>query len=191
MGEDAPAGHVVFVGMMGSGKTTVGRRVARHLDLEFIDTDETIVSVTGREIAEWFANRGEVAFRDAEEQVLAELLDATTPSVVATGGGAVLRAATRTRLCAPRHRVIWLRASPTFLNSRISQKAERRARPLLADDPAVALERLDEQRRDFYAEVADVIIDIEPVMTGSDKPRKAVAQLVVDTLDLLGEGSRR
>lgn len=174
--------HVVFVGMMGSGKTTVGRRVARRLDREFVDTDDAVVSGTGRSIEDWFAAGDEVGFRDAEERVLAEVLRQPEPLVVSTGGGVVLREASRTRLRERGNTVVWLRASPAFLAGRVAQKARREQRPLLAENPAASLERLDGERRGLYAEVADLIIDIEPTMRNAEKPRKRLAALVVDAL---------
>ena len=182
MDEFSPDGHVVLVGMMGSGKTTVGRKVARLLDRPFVDTDERIVSTTGREIAEWFADDGEPAFRDIEEAIIADLLGADEGQVIATGGGAVLRSGTRQRLIAADHSVVWLRASPQFLGSRIKRGTGRRDRPLLGDDPADTLARLDAQRRDFYAEVADVVVDVEQFMRDAEKPRKTIALLIVETL---------
>lgn len=187
---DAPRpGHVVFVGMMGSGKTTVGRKVARQLGRTFVDTDEAVVSGTGRSIEDWFAAGEEVGFRDAEERVLAETLSRPEPLVVATGGGVVLREASRARLRERANTVVWLRASPAFLADRVSQKDRIAKRPLLADDAVAALERLDAERRGLYAEVADLIIDIEPTMRNAEKPRKRLASLVVDALgpELVGE----
>jgi shikimate kinase len=107
--------------MMGSGKTTVGRKVARQLGRVFVDTDEAVVSGTGRSVEDWFAAGDEVGFRDAEERVLAETLSRPEPLVVATGGGVVLRAASRARLREQSNTVVWLRASPAFLADRVTQ----------------------------------------------------------------------
>ena len=180
------AGHVVLVGMMGSGKTTVGRRIARKLELDFVDTDAELVESGGRSVAEWFSEVGEDGFRRAEAEVLARVLDAPRSAVVATGGGVVLAAENRQRLVEPRHTVVWLRAGPAFLASRIERKAERQERPLLADDPRASLERLDAERRDWYAEVADIVVDIEPVMSGDDHPRKKLARFIIETLGRTG-----
>ncbi len=177
-------GHVVLVGMMGSGKTTVGRRLANLLDRPFVDTDEMLVSSTGKEIATWFSEAGEEAFRDVEQATVTEALRKTEPHVIATGGGVILRAETRRSLCDPTHLVVWLRASPKFLAGRIEQKGSRGDRPLLRDDPATKLAQLDDARRDHYAQVADMIIDIAPVMRAAEKPKRAIAQLIADTLAL-------
>lgn len=186
MPDAAGPGHVVLVGMMGSGKTTVGKRVARKLDTDFVDTDSAIVEQTGRGIAEWFSEVGEMAFRTVEAAVIAEILDRPVTSVVSTGGGAVLDPSTRELLADDRHTVVWLRAGPAFLASRLAKKAERNDRPLLSDNPLAALERLDAERRDLYGEVADIVIDIEPVMSEVDHPRRHLASLIVDTLGRTG-----
>lgn len=175
-------GHVVFVGMMGSGKSTVGRKVANRLGRDFVDTDDAVVTGSGRAITDWFAAGDEVGFRDAEERVLAEVLGRDEPVVVATGGGIVLREANRNRLRSAANTVVWLRASPAFLAGRVAQGERRTKRPLLADDPLAALERLEGERRALYAEVADLIIDIEPTMRQVEKPRKRLAALVVEAL---------
>ncbi len=183
MAEFSPDGHVVLVGMMGSGKTTVGRKVARLLDRPFVDTDERIVSTTGREdrrmVRQSMMSRRSGTPRSA---IIAELLEADEPQVIATGGGAVLRSRTRQRLIAADHSVVWLRASPQFLGSRMKAGTGRTDRPLLGDDPAETLARLDVQRRDFYAEVADVVVDVESFMREAEKPRKTIALLIVETL---------
>jgi len=189
--EDDGPGHIVLVGMMGSGKTTVGRRVARKLELDFVDTDAELVATSGRSITDWFSDQGEEAFRAVESEVLREVLDAPVTRVVATGGGIVLGEANRAALCDPRHSVIWLRASPAFLASRITRKAERTDRPLLGDDPRGALEQLDAERRDRYAMVADMIIDIEPVMTVAQHPRKQLGRVIIDALIRTGVQVRR
>ncbi len=179
-------GHVVLVGMMGSGKTTVGRRVAHKLGLDFVDTDEELVAESGRSITEWFVDAGEDAFRTAETELLGRILAPGPTRVVATGGGVVLAEANRTRLSDCRHTVIWLRAGPAFLASRITRKSERKVRPLLSGDPQATLERLDAERRDLYAEVADIVIDIEPVMNEGDHPRKRLGRLIIDALGRTG-----
>ncbi len=131
---------VVLVGLMGSGKTTVGRRLARRLDRPFADADEVAVERAGCSISEVFATQGEAAFRVLESEVLAELLDGE-PSVVAAGGGVVVVEANRERLRRPEVTVVWLDGSPSFLASRAEAKASR---PLLTagDDPRAVLERL-------------------------------------------------
>lgn len=186
MVERGGAGHLILVGMMGSGKTTVGKRVAKALRVPFVDGDEELVRTSGRDIPTWFAEHGEAAFRRAEAEELARICARREPHVVATGGGAVLSESTRDLLVDPRHTVVWLRASPAFLTSRVTRKPNRGRRPLLGDDVRADLERLDRQRRDLYARVADVIVDIEPAMRSGDRPKSQLAELIVTTLERIG-----
>ncbi len=179
---DEAVRHVVLVGLMGAGKTTVGRRVAQRLDVPFVDADAALEERTGRTIADWFAQHGEAAFRDAEADVLTSLLSEPQRTVIATGGGVVERAENRTLLCAPDVRVVWLRGTPGLLARRATQKGPKPHRPLLADDPLATLTRLDGQRGPLYAEVADVVVDIDPVHDGDPKPKRRLAELVLEAL---------
>ncbi len=168
---------------MGTGKTTVGRRIAARLDRDFVDADEALAQIAGRSIAEIFATDGEAAFRAVEADVLEELLEHPRPSVIASGGGVVLRSESRTRLQAPGVTVVWLSASPAFLASRIQGKPHR---PLLGDgDSALGVLTAQlEQRAPLYESVADVTIDVEPFHRDEEKPKKAlaarIAELVVE-----------
>ena len=150
--------------MMGSGKTSVGRALASRLSRPFVDSDEQIEARTGQTVKQIFAERGEAAFRAEESAVLEEALSSPTPAVVAAAGGAVLdpvnrrliRAAGRSGL------VVWLRADPAVLAERVVPSvAAGGHRPLLEDDPAGALARLDAVRRPLYEEVADTAIDVD------------------------------
>jgi shikimate kinase len=149
--------RILLVGMMGAGKTTAGRRVAGHLGWDYVDSDADVERVTGSTVPELFARRGEQAFRDAEADALRRACASTAPVVVSVAGGAVLRPENREllRSCG---RVIWLRARPETLASRVGDGA---GRPLLDDDPAAALVALDAVRRPLYAEVADETIDVD------------------------------
>ncbi|MBS1847121.1 MAG: shikimate kinase [Actinobacteria bacterium] len=177
--------------MMGSGKTTVGRRLAKTLDVDFVDTDAELEASTGRSVTDWFSGSGEEAFRAAESSVIARVLGADTTQVVATGGGAVLAKATRALLVEHRHTVVWLRAGPAFLASRLVGKRGGATRPLLGGKPRAALERLDAERRDLYAEVADIIVDIEPVMSSGDHPRRRLSNVIAETLVATGRAVYR
>ncbi|MDP1818900.1 MAG: shikimate kinase [Acidimicrobiales bacterium] len=170
-------GPVVLVGLMGSGKTTVGRRLAGLLDRPFADADQVLEERAGRSVAEIFAADGEAAFRDLEADVLAWLLAAPAPGVVASGGGVVLRQANRERLAADDVTVVWLDAGPAFLASRVERKAHR---PLLAgDEPAAeVLDRLHAERVPLYAEVADVVVDVEPFHRDEERPKRALAERI-------------
>lgn len=172
---------VVLVGLMGSGKTTVGRRVAKLLSRDFIDADEALEEATGRTIADIFASDGEDAFRAVELEVLDALLERPVPAVIAAGGGVVVREQARERLGRDDVTVVWLDAAPAFLASRIETKAHR---PLLAGDepPRVVLERLDELRRPLYAEVADIVVDVVPFHRTEDKPKDALAERIAEQI---------
>ena len=148
--------HLVLVGMMGSGKTTVGRRVAARLGRRLRDSDAEVEARTGRTVREIFESDGEAAFRVEEARALAEALDDPEPAVVAAAGGVVLDAGNRERLRAG-GTVIWLDARPEDLARRVSTGGHR---PLLGDDPLAALRRLDGERRRFYEEVADHVVQV-------------------------------
>ena len=141
---------LTLVGMPGSGKTTVGRQLARRLGLPFFDSDHVIEERLGCSIREYFAREGEASFRDVEQQVLAEL--AQGPScVIATGGGAVLREANRACL-RETGQVVYLRSSPEELYRRLRHDTTR---PLLqVADPLAKLRELYEQRDPLYREAA-------------------------------------
>jgi shikimate kinase len=143
--------------MMAAGKTSVGRRLAECRGWEFFDSDRQIEAMTGRTVAEIWRTDGEPAFRRLEAQVLADALASTTPRVIAAAGGTVLDEANR-RLMQLHHPVVWLRAKPETLVGRLGSATHR---PLLDEDPAGALRRLDALRRPHYEEVADVVVDVD------------------------------
>lgn len=149
---------VALVGMMGAGKSSIGRRLASILALPFFDADSEIELAAGQTIPEIFAAHGEAEFRRGERQVMARLLR-QPQCVLATGGGAVLDAGTRA-LLRERAVTIWLRASPDILMRRIER---RDTRPLLQQpDPRAVLERLLQARQPLYAEVADLTVESGP-----------------------------
>ena len=170
--------HVVLVGLMGAGKSTVGRRLAKELQRPFADVDEQVELRAGVTVPHLFASRGEAAFRALEAEVLAELLASEAPLVVAAGGGAVTGAANRAALMRSRARVVWLRASPEFLAGR----TDPTHRPLLAGDARGTLARLHAERAPLYAEVADVTVDVEDFHGGTEKPKRALARHIAGLL---------
>ena len=143
--------------MMGSGKTTVGRALARRRGCRHLDSDEQVQARTGMTVPEIFAARGEPAFRAEEARALTDAIDNSEPAVISVAGGAVLDPENRRRMAAG-GTVVWLRAEPATLALRVG---DGRGRPLLGDDPASALRRLYDERRPLYEEVADVVIDVD------------------------------
>jgi shikimate kinase len=148
-------GHIVLVGMMGVGKSSLAKRIGRSLRRPVLDTDAEIVNRTGRTIPEIFAAEGESAFRDLEVSVLAELLARPEPSVIAAAGGIVLRPENREAL-ALAGTVVWLRAPVDVLIGRVANGTHR---PALAEDPEGTLRSMERDRETLYAEVADVTVD--------------------------------
>jgi shikimate kinase len=139
---------IVLIGMMGAGKSTVGRRLAARLGLNFVDADTEIEAAAGMTIPEIFATHGEQYFRDGEVRVIARLLEGA-PCVVATGGGAWMRTDTRERIRA-RGVSLWLKADPDVLLRRVKRRSDR---PLLQTaDPAATIEKLVAERYPVYAE---------------------------------------
>ena len=139
---------IVLVGLMGVGKSTVGRRLAARLHLPFVDADAEIEIAAGMTIADIFERFGETYFRDGERRVIARLVDGT-PKVIATGGGAFINEETRA-LILDNALAIWLDAEVDVLVDRVQR---RDTRPLLRDrDPRMVLENLAEKRNPIYAE---------------------------------------
>nr|MBA3303085.1 bifunctional shikimate kinase/3-dehydroquinate synthase [Acidimicrobiia bacterium] len=137
-------GHLVLVGMMGSGKTSVGELVAERLGRKLVDSDAVIEARTGRTVREIFEADGEAAFRTLESEALAEALASPQPAVVAAAGGVVLDEANRELLrSGGGRRVVWLDADPSVLAARV-EKGDHR--PLLGDDPEAAMVRLADGR---------------------------------------------
>jgi shikimate kinase len=160
--------HVVLVGLMATGKTTIGRRLAKRLDRPFVDADTELEERTGLTVRELFEKEGEAGFRRLESDLLGELLAVTEPHVIATGGGAVVTPANRELLARSSAFVVWLDADPAFLAARAAGKSTR---PLLDGDPIGTLTRLADERRPWYEEVADARIDIRPAFRDQEKPK--------------------
>jgi shikimate kinase len=162
---------IVLVGLMGAGKSCVGRRMAQRLDIPFIDADLEVEAAAGCSIVDIFEQYGEEAFRDGERRVIARLLDGP-PSIIATGGGAFIDEQTRA-LIGEKALSVWLRAD---LDTLVSRTSGRSHRPLLnSSDPREILSALIDQRYPVYAE-ADVVVD-----TGSDNANVTCGR-VIDAL---------
>ena len=162
---------LVLVGMMGAGKSSVGKRLAHALDLPFRDADEEIERAAGRTISEIFSTRGEAEFREGERRVIARLLD-EPPHVLATGGGAFMNPETRA-LVKRKAFSIWLKVDPEVLARRVGRKDNR---PLLhGKDPREVLTALLEQRAPAYAQ-ADLAIE------SSDGPHQGAVDAIIAAL---------
>jgi shikimate kinase len=166
-----PPKTVVFVGLMGAGKTSIGRRLAQLLDLPFIDADREIEEAAGMSITDIFARHGETEFRKGEQRVILRLLD-NPIHVLSTGGGAFMDPVTRQRI-RERGISIWLRADLDLMLRRVARRSDR---PLLqVADPRAKLQELMDQRYPVYAE-ADIVVD------SVDGPPEATLEKVVTAL---------
>ena len=164
------------MGLPGSGKTTIGRQLARRLGVPFVDSDHVIEHRLGCSIREFFAREGEDSFRDVEQQVLDDLTQ-SHEGVIATGGGSVLREANRRHLRERGH-VIYLRSTPEDVFRRVRHDT---ARPLLqVDDPLARLRALFEARDPLYRETAHYVFD-----TGRPSISKLLNAIIAE-LDLDG-----
>ncbi len=166
---------IVLVGLMGAGKSTVGRRLAAALHLPFYDADQEIETAAGCTISDFFERYGEAAFRDGERRVIARLLEGPR-HVLATGGGAFMDAGTR-QLIKQQGLSIWLRAGIELLMTRV---AKRQTRPLLqTGDPRATMEKLMAERYPTYAQ-ADLTVD------SNGGPHDTVVQQILAHLSATG-----
>ena len=173
---------VVLVGMMGAGKSTIGRRLSARLQLPFLDADTEIEAAAGMSIPDIFETHGEPHFRDGEARVIARLLDGG-PAVIATGGGAFMREETRGRIGA-KAVSIWLKADADIIMKRVKRRADR---PLLQTaDPAATIGRLIEEREPVYQH-ADLTI------WSRDVPHEKIVDECLEALHkrLCGDGARQ
>ena len=150
--------HIVLVGMMGAGKSSVGRVLARRLDRELLDSDHMIEARTGRTVREIWADEGEPAFRELETDVLRDAIAGGDAAVIAAAGGVVLSEANRGVLKSDRVHVVWLLADVDLLLDRVRAGMHR---PLLDEDPEGVLRKMYADRHDLYQEVADAIVSVD------------------------------
>jgi len=164
---------IVLVGMMGAGKSTIGRRLSARLRLPFLDADIEIETAAGMSIPDIFETRGEPDFRDGEARVIARLLDGG-PAVLATGGGAFMREETRQRI-RDKAVSIWLKADADIIMRRVKRRADR---PLLqTEDPEATVERLIREREPIY-QLADL------QLWSRDVPHEKIVDECLDALQL-------
>lgn len=162
---------IVLIGMMGAGKSSIGRRLAARLGLPFVDADSEIEKAASMTIPEIFAAHGEAYFRAGEARVIARLLEGG-PQVLATGGGAFMNPETRAAICA-KGISIWLNATFEILMRRVKRRADR---PMLAGpDPIEALTRLIEERYPLYAEA-------ELTVESRDVPHETIVGEIISKL---------
>ncbi|MEO7169832.1 shikimate kinase [Sphingomonas sp. QA11] len=164
---------IVLVGLMGAGKSTVGRRLAARMRLPFVDADSEIEAAAGMSITEIFERFGEAHFRDGERRVIARLIDGT-PKIIATGGGAFINDETRA-LILEQALAIWLDANPAVLADRVGR---RDTRPLLRNrDPREVLDELAKVRNPIYA--------LAPIRVPSHHaPHESTVNSILKALDL-------
>jgi shikimate kinase len=162
---------LVLIGLMGAGKSAVGRRLAASLNLPFTDADSEIESAAGQSIAEIFANHGEAYFRTGERKVIARLLE-NGPQVLATGGGAYMDP--ETRAAVKEHGIsIWLKASLRVLMKRVGRRDNR---PLLqVENPETVMKKLMAERDPVYAE-ADITVE------SKEAPHEVMVGSIIDAL---------
>lgn len=167
---------LALVGMPGSGKSTVGRQLARKLGVGFVDCDQVIEMRIGCAIKEFFASQGEAAFRDIEAQVIDDMTR-TACGVLATGGGAVLRESNR-QLLRERTQVIYLRVQPDEIYRRLRHDSQR---PLLqVDNPKLKIKQLFEERDPHYQAAAHFVIE-------TSRPRiPTMITMIISQLELAG-----
>nr|WP_321443117.1 shikimate kinase [uncultured Cohaesibacter sp.] len=167
---------IIMIGLMGAGKTTIGRRLANRLSIPFRDADHEIEAAANMSVADIFSEHGESHFRDGEKRVIARLLD-QGDQVLATGGGAWMNEQTRT-LVNDKGISVWLKAEFDILMARVRRRSHR---PLLKDpDPEGVMRRLMDERYPVYA-LADVTVD------SIDVPHEKIVTFVIEALeDYLG-----
>jgi shikimate kinase len=164
---------LLLVGMMGSGKSSVGAALSTKLGWPYLDNDVLLERTAGASARALLDNQGEVALRQAESQVLTLLLGMPGPVIGSVAAGVVLDEKDRLRLVQSPAHVVWLRASPQALVRRVNGSG----RPWLGEDPAAVLRRLGAERNGFFAEVADQVVDVDVIPVG------AIAKAIIETLE--------
>ena len=162
---------IVMVGLMGCGKTSVGRRTAQQLGLPFVDADEAIEQAAGKTIKEIFDDHGEAYFRDGERRVIARLLR-SAPQVLATGGGAYMNAETRAAIAASGV-AVWLKAELPLLMRRVLKRSNR---------PLLQSANPEEVMRGFMAARYPIYAQAQITVESRDLPHDAMATKVVEAL---------
>jgi shikimate kinase len=154
---------LLLIGMMGSGKSSVGAALSAKLGWPYLDNDTLLERTAGASARVLLDSQGEEALRQAESQVLTLMLGMPAPMIGSIAGGVVLDEKDRLRLTQSPARVVWLRATPQALVRRVNGTD----RPLLGSDPTATLRKLAAERNGFYAEVADQVVDVDVIPVGA------------------------
>ncbi|MFA5775021.1 MAG: shikimate kinase [Ilumatobacteraceae bacterium] len=147
---------IVLIGLTGSGKTTVGKRLAKQLNCSFIDSDDVVLQLAGKSVRDIFEQQGEQAFRDLESRALEAIFADHSPKVIAAAGGSVLAESNRQVITNSDSTVVWLDVEPSNLLRRVTVGSHR---PLLDGDTSATLTAMSAERRSLYAQLADLQID--------------------------------
>ncbi|MSO59266.1 MAG: shikimate kinase [Ilumatobacteraceae bacterium] len=173
--------HLVLIGLMGSGKTTIGRRVAAQTGRHFYDTDAMVEADCGLKVRQIFAQWGEPEFRRLEHIALITALAVKEPGVIAAAGGVVLsdqnREALQTARDEGRARIVWLKAQTATLLSRVQNGVHR---PLLDANPAVAMQAMHDQRTQWYQDLATAVVSTDEL---------SASRVVAAVVSVINEGS--
>lgn len=157
-GPSRPPRHVVLIGLMGSGKSAIGARVAELLGRPFVDVDQVIMERTGLTVRQLWERGGEAAFRPLERDIVVHDLSEDGPDVLASPAGAVLDPLVKDAMRVAQPFTVWLRASVETLVERVKGSEHR---PLLGDDPERALRTMAAERSEVYGALADLVLDVE------------------------------
>ena len=168
--------HLALVGLMGSGKSSVGRLVAAPLGLRLVDVDDAIHALTGRGVAALWREGGEAAYRPLERSVVLDALDPAQPSVLAAPGGVVVDEVAMAAITAPHVSVVYLRADPVVLADRV--RADPQPRPLLDGDPVGVLTDQHAARDHLYDAIAHLVVRIDELSPEQAAGRILAAGLV-------------
>lgn len=157
--DDGPGStHIVLIGLMGSGKTSVGQQIAEALDVPLVDVDDVILERTGMTVRQLWERGGEVAYRPLERDAVLHVLVDQRPVVLATPAGAVMDHLVREGIEMADTFTVWLRAVPETLAARVAPSDHR---PLLGQDPLGTLRQMAEERSATYEDLADLVLDVE------------------------------
>jgi shikimate kinase len=167
---------VLLIGLMGTGKTTVGHLLAARLSVRYLDNDELVLLAAGSALDELRRREGEAGLRAAESEALTEALDTPAPAVAGVAAGVVLDPIERARLAATDATVVWLRARPETLARRVAGGGDR---PWLHPDALAAFQRMEHERYATYETLSDLIVDVD------DRTPDQIVEVIVEYLETI------